>query len=348
MARRVLIGFLISAVGLFIVQVPGLAASEGSSGKSAVAPAEAIVAQPQHGPKVRPTIGAPPAAPRDTTSPMTYHGSLVLTAPTLYISYWGPEWAAGFTTCDGANCYTSAQLQTYVNSMAAGWGGSGWKNIDTQYCQNVAVGTQDCTTDPAADYITNPPVQFGGAWNDPMVVPATPSQNDIFNASIRLLQQFNPGFPTTYDRNGVYMVFTPPGKSQPGAGTVWCAYHSAGFFTVDQSFAFSWAYQPYTFERAGCGMNFVNPVDDAFGHGYYDGLSITIGHEFIESETDPDVGGFLGLAGGWFDDVDRGAGENGDKCAWNPLSGNVTFGANFYAMQPDWSNANAGCVMSWP
>jgi hypothetical protein len=86
MARRVLIGFLISAVGLFIVQVPGLAASEGSSGKSAVAPTDAVVVQPQHEPIKRPPIGAAPAAPRDTTSPMTYHGSGVLTAPTLYIS----------------------------------------------------------------------------------------------------------------------------------------------------------------------------------------------------------------------------------------------------------------------
>jgi hypothetical protein len=74
---------------------------------------------------------------------------------------------------------------------------------------------------------------------------------------------------------------------------------------------------------------------------------MVIGHEVSESETDPG-------AGSAWTDSSGGAGENGDKCNFSPSSRNVIFGANYYAMQPIWSNADPGadpggsCVMASP
>jgi hypothetical protein len=91
-----------------------------------------------------------------------------------------------------------------------------------------------------------------------------------------------------------------------------------------------------------CGANFINATNDSFGNGYFDGLSVVGGHEYAEAQTDPFPNS------GWLDS--RGA-ESGDKCAWSPLSTNITLGTNFFAVQPLWSNrANAtkgGCVTSF-
>lgn len=129
----------------------------------------------------------------------------------------------------------------------------------------------------------------------------------------------------------MYFVFTPHGVAMSGFGTQWCAWHS-GFYSGGHLASF--AYEPYIPDAGGsCGMNFVNGGDNPFGNGFFDGLSVTIGHEMAESETDPDV------SSGW-QDVQGGSGENGDKCAWNGATSNVTFGAHQFAMQPIWSNAD--------
>ena len=93
-------------------------------------------------------------------------------------------------------------------------------------------------------------------------------------------------------------------------------------------------------------MNFVNPSNNAFGNGYFDGFSIVGGHEYAETITDPypDTG--------W---LDRFAAENGDKCAWissgQGAAADISLGGASYAVQSLWSNAfnnrSGGCVNSY-
>lgn len=94
------------------------------------------------------------------------------TKPAVYLIYWGPEWAAGFTTYDANGTpYSSNTLQNYLNSFIGGVGGSKWAGVQTQYCCNVPGGTTNCKSDPQAEYITNPRGQLKGVWTDPTPVP---------------------------------------------------------------------------------------------------------------------------------------------------------------------------------
>ena len=270
--------------------------------------------------------GAKPARPVRTSN-LTYRGGPVEVTPAVFISWWGPEWSTGFST----GGYTSAQEQSYTTGFFGNVGGSAWNNIDSQYCQGVATGTVNCGT--AGTHIQNLAGQLAGAWNDTTSVPSSPSQSDIANAAIRLVQHFG------YNPNATYFVYTPSGKSMSGFGTQWCAWHSA---TSSSYGEVAYAYMPYVTDAGtSCGENFVNKTNDSYGNGYFDGFSVVGGHEFAEAQTDPHTysGGYA-----W---TDSSGNENGDKCAWSSSSGNITLGANFYAVQPIWSNASTGCAMSY-
>ncbi|HEV2459264.1 MAG TPA: hypothetical protein VGS80_12970 [Ktedonobacterales bacterium] len=260
------------------------------------------------------------------TTNMTYHGGPVETAPAVYISWWGPEWASGFST----GGYTSAQAQTYLSNFFSNVGGSSWENIVTQYCQGVANGTVNCGT--KGTHIQNLTGQLKGTWNDTTTVPSRPTQANIASAAVRLMQHFG------YHANATYFVFTPHGKSQSGFGTQWCAYHSV---SNSSSGEVAWAYMPYQPDAgASCGMNFVNGSNNSYGNGYFDGFSIVGGHEYAEAETDPHT------ASGQYAWYDSSGAEIGDKCAWSPSSRNITLGSHFYAVQPLWSNVNTACETS--
>jgi hypothetical protein len=92
------------------------------------------------------------------TNDLIYHGGNlgagaigVQTKPAVYLIYWGPEWANGFTTPDSATgkLYSSNTLQNYVNAFFSGVGGSPWAGVQTQYCRNVFAGTTSCAGLPA-------------------------------------------------------------------------------------------------------------------------------------------------------------------------------------------------------
>jgi hypothetical protein len=267
-----------------------------------------------------------PAKPQRPTrnNNLSSHGGPIQTSPRVYISWWGPEWAGGFST----GGYSSAQAQTYNTNFFSGVGGTSWNNVVTQYCQNVPSGTQNCAAVSGAVYITNPTAQLKGTWNDTTAVPTSPTQTDIANAARRLAAHFG------NQANTTYMVFTPHGKSMNGFATQWCAWHSSASATGG---SIAYAYIPYQPDAGtSCGMNFIN-ANNAYGNGYFDGFSVVAGHEYSEAETDPFP------SSGW---VDRRGAENADKCAWSGSSGNISFGSHSYAVQPTWSNASSGCAMS--
>ena len=271
------------------------------------------------------------AAPRQAAStPLTYQGGNVeTTSPKVYISWWGSQWNAGFTT----GGYSSAKAQTYVTDFFSNVGGSGWNNIDSQYCQGVAVGTINCGT--SGTHITNAIGQLAGTWTDTTSLPRRISQSSIASAAVRLMNRFG-----GYDPNATYFVFTPSGHSMSGFGTQWCAWHSV---TSSGGNQVAYAYMPYQPDAgASCGMNFVNSSNNSYGNGYFDGFSVVGGHEYAEAQTDPHT------ASGSYGWTDSSGSENGDKCAWNAASTNITLGTHFYAVQPIWSNANSGCATTYP
>ncbi|HXD82427.1 MAG TPA: hypothetical protein VNU27_12725 [Candidatus Acidoferrum sp.] len=260
------------------------------------------------------------------------HGGAIETSAVVFIDYWGPQWAAGFST----GGYTSTQAQTYVQTFFSNVGGSSWANSTTQYCQGVASGTTVCPT--GAAHPTNLKGELAGTWNDPTPLPYTVRDADIANAALRAVAHFG------YNANANYMVFTPSGHSTNGFKTTYCAYHSS---TRSSSGSVAFSYMPYQPDAAtSCGMNFVNPTDNAFGNGYFDGFSIVGGHEYGETVTDPFP------SGGW---LDGSGAENGDKCAWissgQGAAANISLGSNSFAVQSLWSNAfnsrAGGCVLSY-
>lgn len=270
--------------------------------------------------------GAVPAA---TSGNLLYNGGSVLTAPRVYLTFWGPEWAAGFSS----GGYSSATAENYLSAFFTRVGGSPWAQTDAQYCQTtnaipVATGSQSCPA--GATHAANPSNILAGTWVDSgHAVPASPLDPDIAAEARAAVNHFG------FNPQAMYFLMSPPGKSQSGFGSSWCAWHGSDYASgVGQ-----WAYTYLPFQPdagAKCGVNSVNAVSDSFGHGYFDGYSVIAGHEFAETVTDPFPNS------GW---VDSSGNENGDKCQWQGI-GNVTFGDQYFAMQPTWSNAISGCAMT--
>jgi hypothetical protein len=280
-----------------------------------------------------------PTAQQVSANNLIYHGGLVETVPSVYLVYWGTEWQQGFSFTAGSVTYTSATVQNYVSAFFTNVGGSPWAGVQTQYCQNISVGSFSCAGQSSAQFVTNPAGQLKGAWTDPTPVPAEIVTTGLFEnqtndpleaEAIAAAAHFG------YDVNATYFILTPPGHGATAYGSVYCAYHSETGHVSGHGVRY--AFMPYVPEQgAGCGANSVNKTNDAFGNGYLDGYSIVAGHEYAEAVTDPD--NQMGTQDGW-NDVQ--SSENGDKCAWTGLQ-NITLGSNSFAVQPLWSNeANGG------
>lgn len=305
----------------------------------------------------------PTATANATANDLVYHGGNagagaigIQKAPAVYLIYWGPEWAAGFTTHDSdGKPYSSQTLQNYVNSFFSGVGGSAWAGVQTQYCRNVLAGTTDCKSDPQADYITNPKRQLKGVWTDPTPVPsdivglglAENLVNDpIAQEAMRASAHFK------YDPDATYIVLTPPETIATGQ-PVYCGYHTqtTSLDGLGNPYRIEYAFIPFLnaawpgIGDTGCGMHNVNATSNAFGNGIFDGYSIVTGHEYAEAVTDPD--NVASFQDGW---NDAQGSENGDKCAWTGTQ-NIPLGGRQFAVQPLWSNeafdaTGNGCAIS--
>jgi hypothetical protein len=294
--------------------------------------------------------GQPPN-PNAVANDLIYHGGSlgpgaigIEKKPAVYLVFWGPEWATGFTTPDtDGTLYSSATLKTYVRSFFAGIGGTPWAGVQTQYCRNVPAGTTSCKGMPGADYITNPTGQLKGVWTDSSAVPPAIitlglAENLIDDPIATEASRADAHF--GYNPDATYIILTPPstvGTGQP----VYCGYHTQTT-SVDgygNNHTLQYSFIPFQnmnwpgLGSGGCGMHFINKSSNAFGNGIFDGYSMVLGHEYAEAVTDPD--NFLSNQDGW---NDAQGSENGDKCAWNAASANIQVGANQFAVQPMWSN----------
>jgi hypothetical protein len=252
-------------------------------------------------------------------TPMTYGNGPVETAPAVYIVYWG--WHNSDPSGQGP----------YQEAFFGNVGGSTWNAGQTQYCQGATniVGTA-CSA--GSTPVGNPAGVLKGTWHDDTnAVPSSPGDADIRAEAKRAADFFGNTTPAS-NASVEYVIDTPHGNSTSGFNTQWCAYHGWAP-TADGNLSYTdFPYQ--TDAGANCGQNFVN----SGSAGLLDGVSIVGGHEFAESETDPDT------AGGWYDTTGA---ETGDKCAWIQFGPgtavDISLGGRSFAVQSLWSNsANSG------
>jgi hypothetical protein len=294
-----------------------------------LATASPAAAQPgsPHGASIK---GSRPAT--TATTLLSYGGGPIVTAPAIYIVYWGSQWGSGSTITNDPAGEAPLQ-QAFLGSLAGA--SDTWSTSTTQYCQGVPVGTTQCGS--AGTHVGHPssnPVK--GVWLDSAVSsPNRPRQSQIANEAIRAATHFGVG-----GANVEIIVDAAHGIKPSGFGTQYCAWHSA---TTVNGQLLPYTNMPYVSDvGATCGANFVATGGTGV-NGATEGVTIVGGHEYAETLTDPDAGsGWLG-----------GGAENGDLCAWissgQGAAAIVNTGSANYAVQSLWSNNfnsnSGGCVI---
>jgi hypothetical protein len=247
-------------------------------------------------------------APFANPNNLQYYGGPIEKNPGIYIVFWGFNVSGSDPSGE----------QAYMTALGNGVGGSKWLATVKQYYQIVGGRKQ---------HILNPTGQLKGTWVDPSSVPLAPSDAQIRAEAASAEAHFG------YNRDGNYVIATPHLHNTPGFGVQFCAYHSP---TTSNGGEISYTDEPYMTDAGqSCGQNSVNPGSG----GLLDGVSIVLGHEEAESQTDPQVN----LNTAWAGNL----GEIGDACAWQGL-GNVVLTTGTFAMQPLWSNSIGGCTLHTP
>jgi hypothetical protein len=275
----------------------------------------------------------------DGTTDMAYHGGSVMREVTNYLIFWNPTTppTGAPTPLFGAN-YRST-IERYFHDIS----NTPYFNILTQYGDNTAAPV------PATTH-------FGGTWVDTTTYPHAGSATDPLvdgdiRASVARAVTANPTWQTD-QLSTMYFVFT--GKNilecdgpLPGSSCFAAKdYNNNSITTAKGGFcAYHWnnSGQVYGFiPYASTGSCYGDQT--AFPNGVDQDIALTAtSHEQFEAYTDP-------YGDAWFDDVDKGAGENGDKCAYNESpyedsGANLVLNGHQYQIQKEWSNGSPhGCV----
>jgi serine protease len=270
-------------------------------------------------------------AKQAATTLLSYGGGPIVTAPAVYIVYWGSQWGTSSITNDPSG-EAPLQLSFFQHMFGSG---DTWSTSTTQYCQGVAVGTTQCGT--SGTHVGHPsanPVK--ATWLDSASAsPRRPTATQIKNEAVRAATHFG----VTGD-NVQIIVDAAHGVKPSGFGTQYCAYHDVATVS-NQDLPFT--NMPYVTDAgSACGANFVATGGSGVA-GASEGVTIVGGHEYAETVTDPAAGnGWLG-----------GGQENGDLCAWissgQGAAAIVSLNGVNYAVQSLWSNNfnsnSGGCVI---
>jgi len=276
------------------------------------------------------------AAPTNGTGSLIYGKGPVQRQPQVFLDFWGAEWTNGTTDAGG---FTGATAQTYIQTFLHDIAGSAWFGSQTQYCDSTTPGATTCAANLPHVGTTSPNINV---WNNTSTTPI-PTDLGIFNEADAAAAHF--GLQNVV--NATVIVLTPTNQSYFQSGNIgFCGYHSFTDRTV-------YAYIPWMPDApnggASCATNNVNPTNDAFGHGHFDGYSIVLGHEVAEAATDPLPGAvFQGDPNPTFGWLDTDGFETADKCealTTFPAT-NVALGATAndrFAVQALWSNSTNSC-----
>jgi len=283
-----------------------------------------------------------PATTLPVPGNMAYYGGHVVTAPKIYLVYWGwgetgafpsSEACASEAIAEGSITATLAcdpdGAGKYLADFIDQLGGTQWAGEQTQYYQTDSSGNKD--------YITNPTDQLGGIWADDTNsitgLESTSSSNppgstNTYTDLAAEAQRAVAHFGITDLNNSDIVIAQPPNFSDPNAlASGYCAFHDYTYPGVEGGIyngiqqGIQYTNLPYSLAinsngANDCGENAVNSGPQ----GKLDGFSIVVGHEIEETNTDPGAEDVIGTGtsaqqiGGWYDALD--ANENGDKCAW--------------------------------
>jgi hypothetical protein len=231
------------------------------------------------------------------------NGGPVQTAPNVHLVFWGDSWSDTSSTGGDPD-----GVQTAATGFAKTMSGTRWLNTVTQYF------------DPQLEHVGN------ARWHLDIIdvagtPPAIPQWTDLAAVAARAAQTAG-----DFGMNADYIVLTPHGVVPSGFPDGYCAWHSS---TQAAGGTVAFTNLPYLPDAGyGCGANFVHTGPS----GLADGVSVVLGHEQAEVETDP-------LLNAWYDSSGE---EVADKCAWQGIAANPNAGG--YPTQPLWSNASSSCV----
>jgi hypothetical protein len=244
-----------------------------------------------------------------TCCTMVYGNGPVLLKPHMYLILWGYK-AAGDP--DG--------LGPLLTKWAHDYGGSRYGTIATQYYE-VNGGKQIFPTNPKAN---------GTVWSDDTnPEPAHATDAQIQAEAWAAIKMFAGGTP---DPNGAYIVNSSYNHDPQGfLSSGWCAYHGA---SQSGNSIISYTNEPYMPDAGqDCGAGITTAPKDESSTD--EGATIVIGHEYNESETDPQP------ISGWYSQQ---AGEVGDACAWTDIQNDHFLHKGVFTQQPIYSNATDTCV----
>ena len=233
--------------------------------------------------------------PTSSSGNLRDRGGKILPSSVTYAIWWGDP-----TGWD-------SDVQPGIDSFLDGLGGSSFLAIADQYMRGATTSTH-----------------FMENCFDPSTPPTHPPNFSELRAEI---ERVIPGcIGASVAANAIYFVYT---STFPNEHT-YCAFH--GSTQMPGGFAIQISFIPNT-KLIGYGCDPGNP----FGvPGSEDLRSLTnmTSHEFMESITDPTVGG------GWLDAHKT---EIADKCAWQFFAP-IVLVSHSWQLQDEWSNAVGGCV----
>ena len=195
---------------------------------------------------------------------------------------------------------------TGLESLLAGFGGSGYLAIANQYMRGASATSS-----------------FVSGYNDPSAPPSHgPKTSTIVGEACSVINAHG----LTADTDALYLVFT---SNFPHVS--FCAWHDHGSCNgVDIQVA----YLPNTAGVTGC-----DPGNLFSCNSYSEGtrsIADSVAHEFMETVTDPDISA-------WYD---KNGAEIGDKCNFDYGSCVTLGNGSSWQLQKEWSNAASGCVQS--
>ena len=294
----------------------------------------------------------PALARADNVTNMTWHNGTIMPSSTTYAIFWLPA-GTHYEPPSGSSATDAANDTRYENLLIRYFqdvGGSDIYATTTQYTGSNGAIANNSTF--GGSFVDTNAYPHAGTTADPLT--QTDLQAEV--ESVRSGQGWPTGVSTEYFIFTGYTIqsITPDGSKST---TDYCAYHT--HYDAGGGNTVVWANMPDARSLNDPGGS-VCADFNVNGDNYADvEISIT-SHEHLEAVTDPEPtksGSTYG--GGWYDDVDHFAGENGDKCAYsfgitNDIGANIYMNGHPYKVQREWNNAAGdgvtsyrGCTMSY-
>eukprot|EP00884_Botryococcus_braunii_P008303 jgi/Botrbrau1/17474/Bobra.0054s0061.1 len=230
--------------------------------------------------------------------PVQYHGGELLDGLQVFAIYYG---------CWGQFlCYSNSATPALLQDFVTGLSGSPWLNIVTTY------------TDASGNALSNRVDYAGSTYihsGDPCFQGNSLDDDAIFNVVKCVLD----AKALRWDPKGWYVVLTSSDVTETsGFCSKYCGWHAHDTWRGN-NVRFGFVGSPLKCPNSCMKQQWFSPntVSEA------DGMVSILGHEIVETMTDPD-------GNAWYDDKGY---ENADKCAWN--YGDVSInGWSYYNVGP--------------